>query len=246
MAYPQTLTDLQNDVLSRLNEASNSTAGDLRSGTGGSSTIGTAATITQYLNEASADIARYCYPIVDVATYTSLPATTLYVSFANSNLTLGTSGDRIWAARSVSWNGTPLGHASRSATEHWYGPTFPTDTGTPLYWYEQGADGIGIYPTPSTAKTLSISGLVFPPLLTNGTDVPTWFQADQVKLIVFQAAGRLALKNADDPSLAERGPVWLAEYQKGKEALLARLWQEDPDLAAAHFPSPTPTPGPSA
>ena len=241
MPYPQQLTDLQNDVLSRVNEASSSTAGDLRSGNGASATIATLATITQNLNEGSADLARYAYPIQDTGTYTSLPIGTQYVSLSSASLTMGTTGNVLWAARSVTWNGTPLTHCSRSSIEQWYTAlgTWPNDSGTPLYWYENGEDGIGIYPLPSTAKTLKISGLVIPKQLSSGSDVPTWFQPDQVKLIVFQAAGRLALKNLDDPSLAERAQVWLGEFEKGKNELLIRLWQTDPQLAAAHFPKPT-------
>jgi hypothetical protein len=234
MAYPQTLTDLQNDVLSRLQEASNSTAGDLVSGTGAASTTSTAATITQYLNEASADLARYAWPIWDSGTYT-LPASTLSVTF--ESLTVA-DGNVMWAARDVSWNGTPLTYFRQSALESWYQTTFPTDTGTPLWWAEQGQAGIIVYPTPSTQQALTVYGLAVPKQLSSGSDVPSWFGPDQVKLVVFNAAARLALKNAEDATLTIRDMPWWNEWERGKEALLTRLWQEDPLLAQAHFPKP--------
>lgn len=70
------LLTLEQNVLNVLNEAYNSTLGDLPSGTGAAATIATltpasssiASTIKSLLNEGAAEIARTCYPVADTAT----------------------------------------------------------------------------------------------------------------------------------------------------------------------------------
>jgi hypothetical protein len=305
MAYPQTLLDLQYDVLSRLQEAGNSTAGDLVTGTGAASTTSTATTITQYLNEASADLARDASLIYDSGTFT-LPISTYTVGYGS--LTMG-DGNRIWGVRRVLWSGTPLTYARRSALENWYNTTFPTDTGPPVWWSDNGDSGILVYPVPTTQASLTVYGPTLPPQLintalsitaaTNATpiaittasahhlstgqnvniagaivntaangafvvtvtgattltlngsagngvyggsgvlaDVPGWFDPDQVKLIVFNAAARLALKNAEDASLSIRDMPWWNEWERGKEAQLSQSWSDDPFAAARLLPKP--------
>ncbi|MGO8670984.1 MAG: ubiquitin-activating E1 FCCH domain-containing protein [Capsulimonadaceae bacterium] len=300
--YPQQLSDLIADVQSRLNEPANSTAGDLASGSG-TSTIATVATIAQYLNEAAADLARYAWPIADIGS-AALAAGVRTAAFGS--LTVA-DGNSMWAARAVSWDGVPLQHASQSALEHWFGSTYPLDTGMPLFWTEQGQAGVLVYPAPSTVQTLTVNGLAIPkPMVNSGlavvsatdtspivvtttpahgldtgqtvgvsgvagntaangtwtvtvtsptafslngstgngayvsggvvSDVPAWLAPDAAKLLVFHAAARIALKNAEDPSLSLRESPWWSEWEVGKEALLARLWQDDPQLAAAHYP----------
>jgi hypothetical protein len=232
MAYPPTLADLRSDVLSRLAEPVNSPAGQLDPGTSDTPTITTAATITQYLNEAQEDLARSCYPVVDYGTLASTPTGTQALSF--SSLTV-TSGKKIWAARGVSWNGVALSHCSRSALDVWF-PTWITDAnGTPAYWYEQGEDGIGLYPKPSAAQSTVVNGLAVPVRLSADGDIPTWLPADRTPLLVYYAASMIAAKNTQNPSLAPRAPLWRQEYEAGKAELLARLVASDPKLAQAHF-----------
>lgn len=234
MAYAPTLTDLQNDVLSRLAEPLNSKAGDLPAGGGSTITIPTLDTITQYLNEAQEDLARGCYPVLDYGTAT-VPMGTQ--SFALSGLTVP-SGNSLWVARGVSWNGIPLARCSRSALEVWY-PTWVTDvTGTPAYWYDQGEDGIGLYPRPSTTQATLVNGLAVPARLSLGTDTPAWLQADRTPLLVFYACSMIAAKNLQNDVLSARGPLWRQEYEAGKAALLARLRARDHMLASAHFGAP--------
>jgi len=234
MAYPYQLSDLRSDVLSRLGEPSNSRAGDLPNGTGGAAEIITAATITQYLNEAQEDLARGCYPILDYGTIT-VPAGTQ--SFALAVVSVP-SGNSLWAARGLSWNNLPLQRCSHSALEVWY-PTWVTDiTGTPQYWFDQGEDGICLYPRPSATQTVMINGLALPKRLVEDTDAPTWLQSDLAKLLVFYAASMIAVKNAQNAALQARAPVWRQEYEAGKSELLARLWSNDPHLAGAHYSQP--------
>lgn len=308
MSYPQNLQDLVYDVLSRVQEPGNSTAGDLVTGTGAASTLSTTATIIQYLNEASADLARYATPVMDSGTY-SLTSSTYAVPF--SSLTVS-DGNRIWDARRVLWSGTPLTYARRAAFENWYSTTFPTDTGSPVWWLDNGASGVLVYPIPTSTATVTVYGPSIPhqlvnynlsvtaatnatpiavttasahglstgqtvnisgatvntaangtfvvtvtgatTLTLNGTtgngayggsgvlaDVPAWFDADQVKLTVFNAAARLALKNAEDASLSIRDMPWWNEWERGKEALLSRTWSDDPFLASHSFPKPSST-----
>ena len=234
MAYPPTLTDLQNDVLSRLSETDASHAGDFLPGDNSSTLITTKDTITQYLNEAQEDLARSCYPVLDYGTVATPTGTQ---SLALSGLTVP-SGNSLWVARGVSWNGQPLQRCSRSALEVWY-PTWVTDVaGTPAYWYDQGEDGIGLYPRPSSTQTTLVNGLAVPARLVNGTDTPSWLQADRTPLLVWYACWAVAAKNIQNDALSARGPVWRQEYEAGKAQLLARLWARDAQLAAAHFGAP--------
>jgi len=233
MAYPQTLVDLQNEVLSRLSLDSASHAGDLPTGTGGSPTITTAATITQYLNEAAEQICRTCYPITDTGTKASFASN--YCPF--SSLTVS-SGQALWAARAVKHGTNALTYCSRSALETNLGPVGLETAGTPLYWFPQGNDGVGVYPQPATPATLTVIGLAVPARLT-GSAVPTWIEPDLAKALVYRAACLIAEKNTQNPQMAARIPVWMGEFEAITQDLLVRLWQSDPALGAAHFPKPS-------
>ncbi|MEO7714973.1 MAG: hypothetical protein ABIY70_02120 [Capsulimonas sp.] len=222
----QSLGALQRDVLSRLNEADNSSAGNLETGTGMGATVATAATITQYLNEAAADLARSAFPIVQAGTFSwpgGAQAALLSVFTVPESLTL-------WFARGVAWGGTALTHCSRSALENYY-PTWAADApGTPLYWYDTGQNGIGLYPIPSASQTVVANGFVLPSPLVDADDEPSWLPSDLTKLMVFYAAVMIAQKNLEDPSLAARADLWRAEYERGKAQLLSKLAASDPLL----------------
>ena len=222
-----TLASLQMDVLARLGEAANSSAGSLETGTGGAAVLTTAATAAQYLNDGAADLARAAFPIVSGGTF-SWPA-----GAQSSLLSLFTTpdGTTLWYARGLSWGGAALTHCSRSALENYY-PTWAADApGTPLYWYDTGQNGVGLYPIPSAAQTVAVSGFALPPALVNASDVPAWLPPDLANLLVFYAATMIAEKNLEDPSLAARIDIWRGEYERGKSALLAKLAAADPLLA---------------
>lgn len=248
MAYPETLSDLQNYVLNILDEASNSTIGDLASGTGATATQSTALTLTQFLNEAAADFARQCYALHDTGTYTNLPANTLFIDFTNTSVTLGTYF-RLWAVRTVSYNSVLLTHCAQSYIETAginFTGNYPNDAaGTPLFWFETAMTGIGVYPVPSgSTHTLTITGLALPAQLSSPTDILP-FQADQNKIIAFQAAARIAEKAIADPSIAQRIQLWMGDWEKYKEMNIQHMWAIDPPFAAIHFPRPTVLSAPS-
>jgi hypothetical protein len=232
-----TLAALQQEVLSRLNESGDTPIGQYKTTAGGTVTVTTAQQITIYLNEAAAELARKAYAITGAGTF-SLPIGTAYAlleSFTTGDTSL------LWAARSVKWNGVALKHCNRSALENWY-PNIASDpNGTPLYWFEVGAQGVGVYPSPSALQTLTVNGLVIPPPLLDAapTSIPTWLNADLEKLMFFYACGMMALKQLTAPDIQERGKVWAEQYTHGKNDLLARLYHEDPHLAKAHYPTPT-------
>src|SRR5690348_732007 len=103
-----TLLDLERDVLNRLNENYDSTVGDLRAGASGGSTIATitgagssaASTVKTLLNEASAWMARTCYPIPDTGTISfSRGQRTALIASA----TPSTAGNVLWAVRGAKW-----------------------------------------------------------------------------------------------------------------------------------------------
>ena len=232
MNYPMQLADMQNDVLSRLGESFNSPAGLLPTGTGGAAVIATLQTATDYLNEAAADLARMAQPLPDMGTC-SLGSGVRYLSF--NALTLS-SGNFMWAARAVVWDGMQLQHCKRAKLERWF-PTYLTDaSGDPQYWYEFGTS-IGFYPVPASTETVSVDGLVTPKPMVEGSDTLP-FEPDQIKLVIFQAAGRLAVKNVQNTSLAARGQVWMGAANTGFQATLLENWQRDPDLMRAHYPQP--------
>lgn len=231
MAYPQQLQDLIKDVKSRLNESANSNAARLSSGADNTATIESDATITQYINEALADIARTCYPIFE-----GMVTTTGNRIIPFKSLTPATSGYQLWAARTVVFNGITLTHCSLSTLSQWY-PSYLSDGfGTPRYWYEIGTDSVGIYPVPSSPATLNVFGLAIPKFLSSSSDVPAIIP-DLEKLLVFYAAAQVALKNSENTELAPKAQIWMTEYEQGKADLLKRLWQQDPLLANAHYPA---------
>ena len=222
-----TLAGMQLDVLSRLGEAANSPAGNLESGTGGAAALTTMATIAQYLNDAAADLARSAFPILGAGTYV-WPAG---VQSALLSLFTVSGAAALWFARGVSWNGSALTHCSRSALENYY-PTWAADApGTPLYWYDTGQNGVGLYPVPSVSQTVAVNGFALPPPLVNAADAPAWLPSDLANLLVFYAAAMIAEKNLEDASLAARIEIWRSEYTRGVSALMAKLAAADPLLA---------------
>lgn len=225
---------MQDDVLSRLAEPSDSDAGAFEPGDGTSSLISTRETITQYLNDASADLARTCYPLADKGSC-DLPAGTMTIPFTSFTCT---SGNTLWSARRVVCGGVELEYYSQEAFEFWY-PTAETNpNGTPAVWYRQGHNGIGLYPRPDSTVTTTVYGLAVPALLVDDTDTADWLQPDIVKLMVFYASSMIAAKNTQNAVLAARTAAWRQEYEAGKQDLLTRLWQTQPQLARFHFAPP--------
>jgi hypothetical protein len=222
----QTLTQLQNDVLSRLNLASTSHRGDLDSGTSTTPTITTTATITQYLNEAAAVLATTCYPIKDTGTYAWAANTK---SVLLTGLTVSSS-QTLWLATDVKYTVDLQGPVSIAALKQ-YHPDYLTPSATaPANWYVQG-DGIGIYPVPSAGPvTITVQGYAIPAALAGSGTAAAWLRPDLEKLMVFYAAWMIAFKNSSDNFLEEYGVKWNAEWLKGCMALWAKLTDYDRNM----------------
>lgn len=233
--YPMQLVDMQNDVMSRLNDVApaNSVIGRLADGAGGVTTT-TAVTIAQYLNDEAEKFVRYCYPLYDTGTY-SLPVGTEFIPF--SLLTVA-SGQLIWAAieGGVTWNGVALVHSSRESLGMWFPNWSTTANGTPIRWLDSGEDGVAVWPKPSAQQTLSVKGLASPKLLVNAGDTLP-IAADLVKYVVFGACEMIAKKVLNRDDMNPRVAAWAEEAQSGRDAQLIRLWKMNPELAAAYFPS---------
>lgn len=234
MAYPPTLADLQAAVLNLLSEGQNSPAAAFTPGDGTALVQSTNVTITSWLNEAAADLARGCYPVDDFGTLT-VPTGTQ--SFSLSSLTV-TSTNVLWAVDGVTWGTVSLRPVDVSVLRSYY-KTWTTDAnGTPKFWYWQGNDGVGLYPKPSSQVSTVVYGLAVPKQLSSSLDTAAWLEPDLDKLLIWYAAAKVSMRNLQRADLAQRGQVWMGMYEAGKAALLDRLWARDPLRARAHYPMP--------
>lgn len=233
-----TLTQLQNNVLSRLNESGNTSAGELDSGTGGAATIATTATLTQYINNACAHLCKTCVALQDTATYT-YPTGSLTVPF--SAFTTVTGG-KLWAVRTAKWNGAQLTKAESAYIELGY-PSLESDSnGTPLHFYQNGQFAVGLAPKPSADQTLSVTGFITPVALATGSDTASWIDDDEAIYIEFYAAYMIAMKNTEDPTLIQKVNPWKMEFESAKARLWTRLLQTDPGIAKGYFSAPQSVP----
>lgn len=226
-----TLTSFTTETLRLLNEAgvSSSTIGEVGDGTGDSGTLvsTTQTTITGWLNEAGRELARSCVALPGLATVTPA-ANTLRVEFSALTMDAAyTTVDYLWWANAVLYGSSALTHCGEVELRA-YSPAFENDAAaTPTHWYRHGDWGVGLYKKPSGGATaLSVYGFATPKNLGDGTGgtVTSWsFLPDDVllKLVPAYAAGKLALRNTDDPTLAERA-FWKDWFEIGK----AELWQK--------------------
>jgi len=130
---------------------------------------------------------------------------------------------------------TSLTYCGEAALRTQY-PSWNTDaSGVPAYWYRQGEAGVGIYPSAYTAHLVTVKGQALPARLSADADIPTWLLPDLERILVAGAAFKVAEKSQQNDDLKARAPIWQAEYEGGKAALLLRLWQTDPTTARAHY-----------
>ena len=98
--------------------------------------------------------------------------------------------------------------------------------GVPKYWYKSGQYNVGIYPVQSSPITLIITGAAIPtPIATATITTDTYsFIPDDIMLKTIPAyvAGKLAMKNFDDPSLVGRS-FWKDWYDNNRMLLWAQL-----------------------
>lgn len=233
-----TLQDVIYGAKSRINEAVNTPAGALESGTNGTPQITTDATITAYVNEAKDELARTCLPLEGLGTAT-ITAGQRLVPF--SALTVS-GGGLLWTAQrtGVSLGGVPLQQCSRGQADIYY-PSQATDpNGVTAVWMSAGPQGILLGPKPSATflaggNTLSVLGLVKPPDLVNPGDAITFLEPNLTRLLECYAAVYICKKNWEDPSLQERAQLWMDEFHEGQAMLRRRLQVSDPGMTAQYY-----------
>jgi hypothetical protein len=219
-----TLLTLIAETKRLLNEATDSSAGEVGSGTGVVITT-TDQTITTYLNEAINECCRTCIYVPAKATITQsggiinlrdLVCDGNYVPTPASTIT---DAAFLWFPMAVNVSTTSLVHCSEPALRA-YNQSFETSTGTATHWYRAGQYIIKTYPMPTTSTTFTVYGAGTVTNLVNDTDNITIIPDDlQLKGWAAYAAYKLALKNTDDPSLAQRA-FWGNWYNE----MRMRLW----------------------
>lgn len=229
MATSQTL---YKETLRLLNESLDSSVGEFGNGSGGID-VTTAQTITDYLNEGIAETCRTCIyvpargaitqtnPIINLHSLT-LSSTYVETPLAPNEINDATS---MWFPLSVVAGSTSLVHCSEP-TLRAYSPTFEADaTGTPKYWYRNGQNSIRVYPAPATSTQFTVYGCgTIADLAANDNSVNITIIPDdvQIKMWASYAAYKVALKNTDDPSVAQRA-LWGNWYNEARMRLWAGL-----------------------
>jgi hypothetical protein len=218
-------TVLRNEALKLLNETNTSVVGELASGIGGTSTVASDDTILDYINEATKEMCRTC--VYEQATI-SITSTTARLNGIHSTV--------VWYPISVSVSGVPLIHCGEQELRS-YDLNYVSTTGVPTHWYRGGEWHIGVYPTPSPAVTLSVTGASAPASITAVSGTISIVPDDiLLKAIPAYVAGKLALKNFDDPSIIGRS-FWKDWYDLSR----MNLWMQlDASLRAPGGPFSNP------
>jgi hypothetical protein len=226
-----TLADIINDTLLRLSEAQNSPAGGLSTGTGGALALTTTDTITRLTNEAIGDLCRtggLVIPDTGSVVATVGAAFVPYFSLAVP------SGNRLWAARDVSFGGFRLRRIAPGQFAVKY--NLSVAAATPAEWSLSGTEGFALGPAPSTAGVTIASGLALPPALVNAADTITpYLPVDLRRILSYSNAYYIAVMNKDAGTLLGAAPGWQAEYEAGKALLLGRLARLDPAVYQAYY-----------
>lgn len=218
-----TLQALKDEVIRLLNEASNTSIGEVGDGTG-TVVVDTDTTLETYLNEAVKETCRTCIyvpargsvtqteHIINLSDLSCLPT---YVPTTGGTVNDATA---IWFPMTVMAGSTPLIHCSEP-TLRAYSPAYEADaSGTPKYWFRQGDYTIQVYPRPSASTVYTVWGAGTVGGLS--ADTMTIIPDDlQLKMWASYAAYKIALKNTDDPSLAQRA-FWANWYNECR----MRLW----------------------
>jgi len=143
-------TALRAETLRLLNETNTSVIGELSSGVGGTFESSSDNAILTYVNEAALEMCRSCV-------------------FLESNITIASTTSRLnstlstimWYPMSVSTATTRLVHCGEMELQA-YDQSYVATTGTPVNWYRNGVYNIGLYPTPTTPVTLTVTGATTP------------------------------------------------------------------------------------
>jgi hypothetical protein len=174
-------------------------------------------TICTYINEAAKEMARSCVWNEDSI---SINTSTRVTTFADKLL---------WHPLTVKIGSSLLIHCGEMELRS-YDLGYTSTTGTPTYWYRSGNTNIGLYPAPTSAIDIVVTGGVMPATIsTDPTSTVTLSIAPDdilLKAIPAYVAGKLAFKNYDDPSLVGRA-FWKDWYDLTRMQLWA---QQDTSL----------------
>lgn len=221
------LSQLQDDVLSRLGEAADSLCAAFMSGTNSATvTKSSRDIITGLVNDGQNDLARNYFLIAGTGTYV-WPTGTMLVLLSDFTCSNGT----LFAVRSVNFGGVVLNREKQSVIENWYS-TLDTDTlAVPVDWYYSGLQAIGTAPVPlATTTTVTVRGFVYPLdlVLPNSTPV---FPTDSHNLLSWYACWQILTRNTNDPVLLSRGNAFRDLYLNGANNFMDRMKRSDPQLA---------------
>lgn len=146
-------TALRAETLRLLNETNTSVAAEVASGVGGAAESASDVAILNYLNEGALEMCRSCIYLEGNITIAS--------TTARLNSTLTTN---MWYPMSVTTATTRLIHCGEMEL-HAYDQSYMATTGSPTNWYRNGVYNIGLYPTPTSAVTLTVTGATTPTAL---------------------------------------------------------------------------------
>jgi hypothetical protein len=143
-------TALRAETLRLLNETNTSVVGEVASGVGGLPELTSDTAVLNYLNEGALEMCRSCVFLEGNITIAS--------TTSRLNSTLNTI---MWYPFSVTTATTRLVHCGEMELQA-YDQSYMATTGTPTNWYRNGVYNIGLYPTPTTAVTLTVTGATTP------------------------------------------------------------------------------------
>jgi hypothetical protein len=240
---PKTVTDLTNSVLNRLNEALNSSVGALEYGSGNTAYQGTTATIRDYLTEAQDELYRKVLLLPGRGAalttagqyYYTLANLSAQMEMTRSTANLYADGSTLWGVRGVTFAGTALTYCGVEALQLRTNNFQNVATGTPVYWYRDAGQGVGIWPAPGTAAGITAWGYVTPPpFATSATAV--WLPDNLSDGLEFYACAKVAEKAFDDPSVFGR----LAHFTRDLDEYRAVNFVKIPATLAQDLSMPPP------
>ena len=181
----------------------------------------TDADIISWINSGQQEINRQSRILKDVATTPTVIGTASY-SFPTP---------RVVDIEILQYNGRPLGHMSFNEFQEYVAINDPsqTYTGTPLYWYEYGAN-ISLYPVPDAVGTLTLYYVKYPDDVDSAGDTLTI--PDNYFDVLLQYCLQQAYEQDDD---------WTGSAQKQQQIKdsLASLSEDGQRRAKQYYPTIT-------
>jgi len=247
MAGTITLANHTNSVYRLVNEAANTTVAELQSGTGSSATLSSAAGVQEFSQRAVSMFCRGCYPVRGrFKTSSSVAANTRHIALDDlivdtSAVPSASTSAKPWAfiQGSVFWGSTRLDTVGQERLAA-YDPAYldPANTATaPTYCYDIGQVAIGLYKIPTgTGTTLTISCLYVPTISASGAMLPDIPDEWVNRVIEPLSAVQVAIKQLQDPDLANRIAPLLQMANDG----IAANWRDMDDYTKGTYYSDIP------